>query len=197
MLDKLKDIVPEVNENKANLIYQKSIKPKPRFNFQLVLRFALIIIVLVPVFVIIGLGDNGGVNSDSAPNDSVLNGAPSDDSAPDSPEFDGSEDSADDGAASEPGIEETKYFTSEFTNGVLTLYFYDYYDVYYIKEVEGYDIISVTTAGEEIIPNESIYCVNSKTNIIIVFNTDNINDKVLFSVSNDNENFDVESILIE
>ena len=70
MLDKLKDIVPEVDESKAKLIYQKSKTSKSRvsFNYKLVLRFACLLIVLIPVLVIIGLsGKNGNVFEPNAP----------------------------------------------------------------------------------------------------------------------------------
>ena len=50
MLDKLKDIVPEVDENKANFIYEKSKVSKTKisfsFNYKLVLRFACLLLIL-------------------------------------------------------------------------------------------------------------------------------------------------------
>lgn len=176
MLDKLKDIVPEVNENKANLIYQKSIKPKFRFNYQLVLRFALVIIVLVPVFLFAGLGGSSDTKTNLENNDAE-NSSPG-------------MNKPNDEAVGDAATDKLEYFRSEFKDGFLKLYFYDYYAVYYIKEIEGYNIVSVTVDGEEIIPNKSVYCVNSSVNITIVFDLENIKDKILFSISIDNKTFD-------
>ena len=69
MLDKLKDLVPEVDEDKANLIYQKSLVTKQKtsinFNYKLVIRLAALIILCIPVFFIFNQTKNS--NGSQAP----------------------------------------------------------------------------------------------------------------------------------
>lgn len=188
MLDRLKDIVPEVNENKANLIYQKSLKPKKQFNYQLVLRFALFIFLLVPIFVVIGLNNNGA-NKNAGANESVnsdpIVNVPNDNVAGEGDE------SINDAGGSQP-----EYFTSAYSNGVLELYFYDSNDVYYLKQVEGYNIISVIANGENVVDVDGVYCVNALTNITVIFDMNSINDVILLMISTDNQNFYPEHIAI-
>lgn len=192
MLDKLKDIVPEVNENKANLIYQKSIKPKFRFNYQLVLKFAIILIVFVPVFVIMGLNNSGDLGNESTNSGNVK----TEDAMPEeiitnSP---GVDIPADDSCGEVE--EDLKDYVGEYNNGVLNLYFPGEKNVYYLKEFEGYKIVSVIVDGNEIASNGGIYLINS-SNVSIVFNTDNIDDKVLILISSDSENFNLKQINVK
>lgn len=165
MLDKLKDIVPIVDEEKANLIYQKSRKPKFSFNYKLVLRFAVLLIILLPVVMIVGLNEDkiqNGLNNDASihPESNLPNG------------------------------DKIEYFYSDYKDNALKIYFYDDYDIYYIKEYPGYRIVSVSVDGKEIEAVDSVYCVNSLVEVIVVFNENDISDRVLFSVSIDNRKFE-------
>lgn len=185
MLDKLKDIVPEVDENKANLIYQKNIKPKFHLNYQLALKFALFIIALVPVFIVISLGGNKASDSEFN-NGDVMDNAPNMSGPSDEGINNGA---ADNEASSDDNLEESVYYRSDYNNGILELYFYGHYNTYYIKSYESYNIISVIIDGVKITPNEGIYTVSESTNVTVEFNPDDINDMLVFLLSVDNENY--------
>ena len=185
MLDKLKDIVPEVDENKANLIYQKNIKPKFHLNYQLALKFALFIIALVPVFIVISLGGNKASDSEFN-NGDVMDNAPNMSGPSDEGINNGA---ADNEASSGDNLEESVYYRSDYNNGILELYFYGHYNTYYIKSYESYNIISVIIDGVKITPNEGIYTVSESTNVVVEFNPDDINDMLVFLLSVDNEIF--------
>lgn len=173
MLDKLKDIVPEVDETKANLIYQKAHKPKFSFNFNFkfkwVLRVVAFLVVLVPVIVIASLGNN---HKAEAPN---VDFEPTIEEPGCVPEQ---------GEANDESIE---LFNSNFSDGVLKLVFNNYYKVYYIKECIGYGINSVKQNNEQISMVDNVYKVNALSNVEILF-TNNI-DKVLISISVDGVNY--------
>ena len=170
MLDKIKDIVPEVDETKANLIYQKARKPKfsfnLNFNFKWVLRIAAIIVLLVPVIVIAGISGN---TKAEAPNYEPTLEAPEADSEM-APGMNGVAD-------------ESILFNGEFVNGVLTLTFGDSYKVFYIKVYEGYSIKSLKENNEQVSAIDSVYKVNALSTIEIHFNDNDLGIvKVLISI---------------
>ena len=175
MLDKLKDIVPEVDETKANLIYQKARKPKfsfnLNFNFKWVLRIAAIIVLLVPVIVIAGISGN---TKAEAPNYEPTLEVPEADSEM-APGMNGVAD-------------ESILFNGEFVNGVLTLTFGDSYELYYIKSSDGYNVISVKENNEQVSIIDNVYKVHALSTIEIHFNNNDL-DKVIISISFNGVNY--------
>ena len=194
MLDKLKDIVPEVDENKANFIYEKSKVSKTKisfsFNYKLVLRFACLLLVLIPVIVIVSMKPTNN-KSEAGPNMApTLNEGEV--MEPEAPEAGGE--------AAKPGLDdELDYYNYSFdkNSGILELYFYDYYSVYYIKEHNDYNIISVFQNEEEVISNDFVYCVNSLVKVYVLFDLEDSDNKILISISNDNINFQDYCIYVE
>ena len=170
MLDRLKDIVPEVDETKANLIYQKAKKPKFSFNLNLnlkwVLRVAVFLVLLVPVIVIAGLGNNHKAEAPSfEPEDTIPTLA--------EPDYE----------MNESVDESVNLFNGEFFDGVLSLTFSDKYEFYYIKSYEGYNINSATMNGVLVNMVDNYYKVNALSAVEITFNNDF--EKVMISISID------------
>ena len=194
MLDKLKDIVPEVDENKANFIYEKSKVSKTKisfsFNYKLVLRFACLLLVLIPVIVIVSMKPTNN-KSEAGPNmaPTINEGEVMEPEAPEAG-----------GEAAKPGLDdELDYYNYSFdkNSGILELYFYDYYCVYYIKEHNDYNIVSVFQNEEEVISNDFVYCVNSLVKVYVLFDLEDSDNKILISISNDNINFQDYCIYVE
>ena len=179
MLDRLKDIVPEVDENKANLIYRKRKIPKFIFslNYKLALKVVAIIIVLVPVIVILGLNLGNSSQAPMPPTEEPNSG----------PQYE-PEDT--------PTSSYYECFETSLSNGVLQLNFNDKHKQYYLMEYNGYSILSVTVNGEEVITNESFYCINSLSIVEIRF-VEIITNEVLLYISTDNVNYETIKIIIE
>lgn len=188
MLDKLKDIVPEVDENKANLIYLKSKKAKRRFglniNFNLVLKYAVFFIVLIPVIVIVSLHLGDKISLD-------LN-------APEPPQMEpnGSEGFWEPEEPEDDNLTKDIVVTSNFIDDVLYLDIITNYEICYLKSHEDYEISSVVASDEEISINDSSYCVAAVSTIQITFNA-NIENKIIIYISTDNINFEPITINIE